>query len=235
MRRSLLGTLILGLSFFGNAAMAAPVNLISNGDFETGTFAGWTVSTTNPDQSGGGCNQGWVVANVGIATGCLAVANPLGTYAAYQSFDGTGPKTRTLSQTFVVPTFGSAMLSFSQTYDFNVVLSNETPRTFDVNLTSASGTQNVFHFVSPTGFDTGITPWAQQSVDLTAALTGLAGQSVELAFVSTIPETFSGPAGFGLDNVRLEATPASSNVPEPSSLALIGLAAAGLGLVRRRR
>lgn len=49
--------------------------------------------------------------------------------------------------------------------------------------------------------------------------------------------TFSGPGASlyaGLDNLTVGTTPGGNNVPEPSSLLLVGLAAAGLFASRRR-
>lgn len=222
-----------GLMLSAGGVEASVVNLIVNGGFETGSLAGWTAVSSNADT--GGCNSGWTVSGFGAATGCSGVSNPLGSKAAYQSFDGYGPKTRTLSQSFVVPELGSALLQFWDSYSFNIVLGKELPRSLDVNIVSGGVTENVFHFLSPVGFGTGYSAFTLQSVDLTDVLFKHVGETVQLAFVTTIPETFSGPAGLGLDNISLNLTEPVAKIPEPASLGLLGLGLAGLSLIRRRK
>lgn len=226
--------LAAGLGLAAASADASVVNLISNGNFETGNFSGWAIASSNTDT--GGCNAGWTVATNGGATGCTAVANPFGRYAAYQSFDGTGPKTRTLSQSFVVPTLSAAVLDFYDSSAFNVVLYREIPRSFDVQLTAGGVTTNLYHFASPVGYSAGATPFTHINVDISSALLGLAGKTAQLSFVTTIPETYSGPAGFALDNISLtvDTTP-PVHVPEPASLALLGLGVAGIATTRKRK
>lgn len=226
--------LAAGLILGTGAANASIINLITNGDFETGTLSGWTTTSSNANT--GGCDTGWSVSSVGSATGCSAVANPRGLKAAYQSFDGSGPKTRSLSQSFLVPTLSSALLEFWDSYAFNIVLSNKIPRSLDVNIVSGGVSENVFHFFSPVGTNTGTIPFVHQSVDITNALLEHVGQTVQLSFVTTIPEYFSGPAGLGLDDVSLNVNTAPVvQVPEPGALGLLGLGLAGLGLLRRRK
>ena len=74
-------------------ASATPIELITNGGFETGTLAGWLATSSNTDL-GGGFDIGWNVASSAVLGGGISVANPIDSYAAYESFDGSGPKTR---------------------------------------------------------------------------------------------------------------------------------------------
>ena len=69
------------------------------------------------------------------------------------------------------------------------------------------------------------------SIDITDLLAANAGSEVELRFTNVIPEGFTGPGGFGLDDVSLSITA----VPEPSSAVVIALGLMACSLVRRTR
>src|SRR5205823_3217909 len=80
--------------------------LITNGDFETGNFNGWTVSSV-------GVN-GWQINNGSIDPASPATPQPpiSGSFDTFA--DSTGPGTRNITQSFVVPTsVTQATLSWS--------------------------------------------------------------------------------------------------------------------------
>ncbi len=223
-----------------NAVHAAQV--IVNGGFETGDFTGWSASSSNAHLNPtvpGNCDQPWTVTNTGIGspslagTQCFTVANPLGNYAAYNSFDGDGPQTFTLSQTFAVPAAGlaTAALSWAETYR---VQNTGLARTFDINIIGTS-TVNVFNetFTEGSGpvVDYQQLTFLVHNLDIATALNTFAGQTVQIAFIATIPETYTGSGGFGLDGVSLEQVA----IAEPASIAVLGLGWFVLsGMCRRR-
>ncbi len=208
--QALLGTSAL-LALIAGAGPAAATDVIVNGGFETGTLAGWTVA---PDPTSGSCDTNWNVSNSHFATGCESfghdVPNPVfGSFAAYQSFDGDGPLTRVLSQSFVVGNGGLtvANLGWSQTYgwDMDTFSNGALPRTFKVELYDAANV--LIGTVSTTtinGDTVGTVGWTAFAANVQALLASQAGNLVTLRFTSTIPQNFTGPAGLGLDNVFLD-------------------------------
>ncbi len=206
-------------------ATAMPIELITNGGFETGTLAGWSASSSNVDL--GGWDTGWNVSTSAQLGGAYDISDPIGSYAAYESFDGTGPKTRTLMQSLVVPdNLSQAVLSFWDSYYVTTFHGGTLPRLVDVYLSDGVVTDNVYHFESRDAYaDT----FALMSFDVTSFLQERVGDTVQLSFVTTIPEYGTGPGGFGLDNVSLVA-----QVPEPATLALLGLCLAALAYSCRR-
>ena len=56
------------------------------------------------------------------------------------------------------------------------------------------------------------------------------GQTVSLNFDWFVPQEFTGPAFFQLDNIR-----STANAPEPSTLALLGLGLAGISFSRKKK
>ncbi len=196
MRRLLCLLLVaLGATLFTATALAGPTNLIVNGDFETGDFTGWSATTTLASPL---CD--WSVSNCGWFFAPLAPDG--GSYFADNGFDGSGPGTYTLSQTVSIPP-GTALLGWE---DYLGASYSGAARTNDVQILDASGTTTlatVYSYSAPTGStDTG---WVQHSVDLSA----FAGQTVTVAFVQTIPENFTGPAEYHVDNIQLLSVAAS--------------------------
>ena len=151
----------------------------------------------------------------------------------------TTPQNYFLSQSILVPAaVSAATLSFSETYlvgvstayanSFGTVL----PRVFHIDLVNGSGTvlANLFtQQFAGSNIAPPLVDWTAQSADVTAALQSLAGQTVQLQITATIPQNFTGGAGFGLDNVSLIAT----TTPEPGTLGLILVGFGALALRRR--
>ncbi|MDO8802619.1 Ig-like domain-containing protein [Phenylobacterium sp.] len=192
--------------------------LITNGGFSTGTFAGWTAGSnqTNPYQAsfgGSGNSQvvnstsgqpAWFMRNVAGGS-----ATPISGYTAFNGFDGS-PGKFTLSQTIHIDeTVSSAILKF----DFASTTSySGAARTFDVVLTQGGVTKaSFYHFVAPFG-DSAWSPVTQVSLDIGATLNSLSAGDYTLTFVEVIPSNFTGPGAFGLDNISLNATFGPSNV-----------------------
>jgi hypothetical protein len=221
---------------FATASQAATIQLINNGSFETGTLAGWTTSGIGgpSEVCGAGAGRDWNVSSNPAATGCEVVGAPLdGSFAAYVMNDGVAGTVYTLSQDFVVPV--SLLGAILQWSDSSVSFYDGAARVFQVDVyKGAALLGTVFSKNMPD--DEGIIDWDTHSADLSAMLAGEEGQSLTLRFSNSIPETYTGPAGVGLDAVSLTARTAdpSGDVPEPGTLALLGLGLLA-GAVSRRR
>lgn len=179
---------------------ANPSNPIANCSFETGTFDGWIAEDILTPYYPLEVNT----AGVDVGFGFFVSAPTNGTFAALNGFDGDGPGVIRLSQDVPAQVCCAMTLLFDyraawdlQNYgalldrEFQVVIEPSgggTPlATFPI-LTAQVGTVEV---------DTGD---LEASVDLSAFL----GQPFRLVFEWTVPELFSGPAFFQLDNVNVD-------------------------------
>lgn len=226
-------------------AGAAPIELIQNGGFETGDFSFWEVS--DPPPFPGGCNTPWNVSAVGgaAATGCQPGISGVypgppveGGFAAYHSFDAFDtPTFLRLRQEFQIPDIVfAATLSFQETVNIDFELGNTAtqPRRFQVDLVAPGRVLARAHeelFPGEPPFDDDPTlfdfDWKRVDVDLTALFQEHLGETLALRITHTIPQTQTGPGGFGLDAVSILV-----QTPEPGSAALL---AGGLLVLSRRR
>jgi len=226
------------LATIGSVAQAGP--LISNGGFEAG-LVGWTTA----DQTG---SDGSFLPQTGTLspTNGFTVEAPSEGVAAAMS-DAQGPGSHVLYQDFVVPTgLTSASIRFDlyinnqaedffspDTLDFSSV-NNQQVRV-DLMLASAdpfsvAPADVLMNLYQSQPGDPLVSGYSTIPADLTALLTGLAGQTLRLRFAEVDNQFF---LNVGVDNVSLDA----AAVPEPSTLlgALLGGAATGAALIRRGR
>ena len=181
-------------------------NQIVNGTFENG-FSGWSTSSnggdTDPMGVGPECDQEWTVAATGStcniqwiegASTAARVNAASGSSSAWTSIDGDGPQTFSLSQTFVVPEgLTKATLSWKSVLNYSNVSDTRT------NKVKLGG--NVVHTDTVTGTDVG--EWTDYSYNVTEILKDNEGKSMTLQWLQNIPGDYTGPAGYGLDNVQL--------------------------------
>ena len=179
---SFLLALALLLPSWGHPARAEEA--LSNGGFETGSFAPWVATQSDPGD--------WTVQGGGYA----------GAYRAHTSFDGPGPLNYRLTQEFTVPgLYQGATLSWYQ----NAWIDNMgLPRVFTVEVTDLS--DNVLFVVHQESFSGPWHPfpWTQKQYDISVRLAAYAGQRLRLAFNAYVPETYTGPGDFNLDEVSLD-------------------------------
>lgn len=213
-------------SLFVTAAVAAPVELLANGGFETGTLASWTTSGLGVGGTCPGANRDWNVASSGGATGCSAVADPSdGAFAVYAMGDGTGPLTYRLSQLFTV---AAGTVGGTYSFDLSSINQSDAGRTLTVSLTDQITLASINLYSASTL--SANSSWQSIGGDVSIFLAGAAGNSVLLSFDNFIPTAWSGPAGLGVDQVSILA-----EIPEPASLSLLALSLVGLGFIRCRK
>jgi hypothetical protein len=82
------------------------------------------------------------------------------------------------------------------------------------------------------GIDGGSTPnpYTSYNIDITSLVT--AGNTYQIRFAEV---DNLGQLNQGIDNVSIDASSSAAGVPEPTTLALMGLGLAGLGFARKRK
>lgn len=236
--KACIATALTVLAF--GAAQASPVQLLTNGNFETGSFAGWSV--TNQTGSNGTLSID-APGSTAPVSGLTTASNPLGG-SFYAVTDQTGPGAYSLSQSFTVaPGASSVVVSFqmfANSYgggpifgnglDYNgganqharVDVLDANAGAFDLG---AAVLQNLYLGIDPAGSNPN--PYISYSFDITSLVGG--GGTFQLRFAQVDNQGFFNQ---GVDNVSVLAE--INGVPEPSSFALVAFALAGAGLCRRR-
>jgi hypothetical protein len=184
-------------------APGTATNLITNGNFETGNFNGWTVSTQ-------GLN-GWQINNGTVDPASPATPLP----AISGSFDAlsntTAPGTRFLYQTFTVPAVvAQATLSWSDRIQNFASTFAHPGQEFRVLITDTAG--NVLQTVYSTNPGDPVSQVGPngRSFDVTALLQAHLGQTLRLRFEEQDSQTYM---NVNLDNISLTV---NSTLPVPA-------------------
>ncbi|MBE9550105.1 MAG: IPTL-CTERM sorting domain-containing protein [Proteobacteria bacterium] len=213
-------------------------NPLANCSFESGDFTGWTVKDIaapfSPAQV--------ITAGNSLGFGFFDTAPTDGTFVSLNGFDGGGPDTIEYSQDITLPIdAGELTFDYRAGWDMDGFCGGCTgSRIFTVEIQPSGGgaalASQDFLMANPgeVNLDTG---------DLSGSfsLNAYKGQSVRIMFLWTIPEAFTGPAQFQLDNVNIiTGAPVLPAVAIPTlsatgltSLALLMLLFAYLGINRR--
>ena len=238
----------LAVAFVGPSASAATIDLISNGGFETGTFAGWTATVQAGSMGNLFVNPvGFTAPLSGLSTSG-AGGSPHGSFNALS--DMNGPGAYALSQSFTRPGPGSLTLMFDlfandsdsgpivdpSGLDYTSGGSSNPNQHVRVDILTAaasplstSGVDIVTTIIAPM-VDPGPipNPFTTYVFDLSALLA--VGGTYQLRFGEVDNQLF---LNMGVDNVKLLAE--VRGVPEPATFALLGLSLAGVAVARRRK
>jgi hypothetical protein len=195
--------------------LSGPANadIITNGNFQTGTLAGWTVFTTSNGSNGAGLPN---VVSFNTTGGGASDAAHFNVGEA--TFDGL-PRGGGLSQTIVAPVSGS----YTLTEDFAsmATAANEDAGTFSIIIDGTSVATDSLGFISN---DQTLRGNFDETVNLTAG-----SHTFETEITRVFQNSSNTPDQF-LDNISLSAA-----TPEPASLLLLGTGLMALAGRWRRR
>lgn len=185
-------------------------NLLTNGGFETGSFAGWSAVTTGRPFSP------WRVTSGGTSTWptFAPTAPQEGFFSAVNGFDGTGPMEFRLDQVVSLP---------STTAPLRLTWADRAQWDFSLGNVETIGRQSIVEALDPTSGEvlaslsafatgaqatnlTGDTGWVRRSADLSQ----LAGRDVRLRFRQVVPLVSTGPGQYEIDDIRLTVAGAST-------------------------
>jgi choice-of-anchor C domain-containing protein len=185
--------------------------VITNGSFESGTAPGGFLTVNN----GAGDITGWDVIGASV--------DYIGSYWSasdgVRSVDlaGNGPGgVSQLVSGFVIGGYYTLFFDMAGNMDGGLAIKNLT--------LGVTGEPNQNFAFDTTGYSHSSMGWAQQSYSFYASATSL---TLSFAFAD------SGPWGAALDNVTIDED--LSGIPEPATMALVGLGLAGVAFARRRR
>ena len=203
-------------------AQAVPINLLANSGFETGDFTGWTVGGNTPTT--GVATDDTLVAGDFFGQGITNVRS--GDYSAYYLTQGDPILRIILSQTVSVLANQIVDVGFyvghGQGTQLGGRIENSRTQIFidGIGLLSSSnpaipGGTSASDFLLVSGsFNTG----ARTSISVSFAIDG----------------SGTGAAINSVDDFYFISEAANGQVPEPATLALMGLGLAGIGYQRRR-
>lgn len=217
--------LAIALTCILATSAASATELLQNGGFETGNFSGWTTTTNGVQElmpwSVGGSGGGWFGSTSPLA----------GAFSAYNGFDGDAGLVYELYQDVIIPSSTAATLTTNHRIVFDSLgIGSTLDRMFEISIRDLSNVILASLYsesITMNGAGNTDLGWNNQVFDVSA----FAGSTVRVHFREFIPETFTGPANLELDNLSLSAV---TSVPEPASLALLGIGIAGLALSKRR-
>lgn len=197
--------------------------IINNGSFEDDGFSGWTTqdlaSPFLPLQVSG--------SGISPHEGFFSSSPTDGQFAALNGFDGEGPGTISISQDITVTDLSVILFDYRAAWNLTEYCSGCIDRIFDVNIETAGGGINLanFNVLTATSGNTVLDTGDNVArIDLTRFV----GQTVSINFDWYVPENYTGPGFFQLDNIR-------STVPAPASIVLLGLGITGIGVFRKRK
>jgi hypothetical protein len=220
-----------------SATQATAGELLVNGGFETGTFAGWTVT----DLAGSFGGSSFFIDTPGTTTPLSGNAtSAVGSGGLFYAVsDQDGPGTHVLSQSFSWNKVGTLNLSFAMfanDHDGGPFDAGGLDHTLGPNqhvrvdiLTAAASVFDTGAGVVQSIIAPMVDPQANNPNPFTNYafdLSGLAAGSYQLRFGEVDNQLY---LNMGVDNVSL------TQVPAPGTLALFGLTLGILGFLRRRR
>ena len=180
-----------------------PSPLFGNGSLESGTLSGWLITDiadplTPVSVRPNGYNSGF---------GFFSTVPTDGNYCLVNGFDGNGPgRIRAAFEVLLPPAPTILSFDYRVGWDMADYGGSTKPRVFAVTIEPPGGgsglATNVIFTAAPgtANFDTGP---LTGSVDLSS----FAGRSIRISFDVVIPESFTGPGFFQLDNVALTYPP----------------------------
>lgn len=216
-------SMLIIVAFSIISASVAHSAVISNGSFESGDFTGWSVS----DLSDPFYPLSVTLNGNSPGFDFFSSTATNGVYSAVLGFDGNGPGTIRIFQDIGTVDALSKLLTFDYRAAWDMTYGASQSRTFTVSIYD-SGTLTTLASYQILQADAGTTNLDSGNLSGVINLVPFEGQNVGVSFDFYIPEAYTGPAFFQLDNVQL-------SVPEPTSIAIFGLGALGLAYRARRK
>jgi hypothetical protein len=194
----------LGSIISSNATLTVlPNALLQNGSFESGNLSGWVVSDLPSPLLPVGIHSAGYASPFGFFT----TAPTDGNYCLTHGFDGNGPGRIRLAVDVSLPRTGVTLtFDYRVAWDMQNYGGSTLPRKFGVTIEPYGGGSGLLTNILLTAYP-GTSSYDTGNLRATMDLSQFSGLGIRISFDSWIPEYFTGPGFFQLDNVVLTYPP----------------------------